>query len=86
MINAVGTSLVAVTVFGLTTAVTYALSGLIDWLLALVVIVSGAAGTMMGAALARRLSKKTGQLTIAFAIVVFAVAAYTLFNSQLFSR
>jgi len=86
MINAVGTSLVAVTVFGLTTAATYAVSGLIDWLLAIVIIASGAMGTLMGAAMARRLSKKTGQLTVAFSIVVFAVAAYTLFNSQLIAR
>jgi uncharacterized membrane protein YfcA len=86
MINAVGTSLVAVTVFGLTTAITYALSGLVDWPLAIVIIGSGAAGALMGAAVARRLSKKTGGLTIAFAFVVFAVAAYTLFNSQLVAR
>src|SRR3546814_18328887 len=31
MINAVGTSLVAVTAFGLTTALNYAFSGLVDW-------------------------------------------------------
>lgn len=86
MINAVGTSLVAVTVFGLTTAITYALSGLLDWLLAIVIIGSGAAGALTGAAFAQRLSEKTGRLTIAFAFVVFAVATYTLFNSQLVAR
>ena len=39
MINAVGSSLVAVTAFGLTTAANYALSGLVDWALAGVFIV-----------------------------------------------
>lgn len=34
MIHAVGTSLVAVTAFGVTTAVNYALAGLIDWTVA----------------------------------------------------
>lgn len=34
MINAIGSSLVAVTAFGLTTAANYAFSGLVDWLLA----------------------------------------------------
>ena len=45
IINAVGTSLVAVTAFGLTTAANYAFSGLIDWALAGVFITGGIAGT-----------------------------------------
>ncbi|MBY6241727.1 sulfite exporter TauE/SafE family protein [Methylosinus sp. Sm6] len=81
MINAVGTSLVAVTIFGLTTALNYATSDLVDWLLAAVLIGSGGVGTLFGVATARRMSKKTGQLTIAFAVVVFAVAAYMLMKS-----
>lgn len=83
LINAVGTSLVAVTIFGLTTALNYAASGLVDWTLAIVVIASGAVGTLFGVAVARRLAKKTGRLTVAFAVVVFAVAAYMLANARL---
>src|SRR3546814_1588186 len=56
MINAVGTSLVAVTAFGLTTALNYAFSGLVDWLLATVFIIGGFAGGFAGAAAAKRLS------------------------------
>src|SRR3546814_5839415 len=41
ILNAVGTSLVAVTAFGLTTALSYAASGLVDWTLASVFIVGG---------------------------------------------
>jgi uncharacterized membrane protein YfcA len=81
MINAIGSSLVAVTAFGLTTAGNYALSGLIDWPLALVFITGGLAGGLFGARLARRLSATKGRLTIVFAGLIFAVAAYMLWRS-----
>ncbi|MBP7339232.1 sulfite exporter TauE/SafE family protein [Niveispirillum sp.] len=80
MINAVGTSLVAVSAFGLTTAVNYALSGLIDWGLAAVFILGGVIGGMAGVALARRLSGK-GVLSSVFAGLIFVVAAYMLWHS-----
>ena len=41
ILNAVGTSLVAVTAFGLTTSFNYALSGMVDWNLAFVFIAGG---------------------------------------------
>ncbi|MFT3966050.1 MAG: sulfite exporter TauE/SafE family protein [Sphingobium sp.] len=78
---AVGTSLVAVTAFGLTTAANYAFSGLIDWPLALLFIVGGAAGSFAGTRLARRLGASTGRLTIVFASLIFAVAVYMLWKS-----
>ncbi|KXU31241.1 hypothetical protein A0J57_02280 [Sphingobium sp. 22B] len=78
---AVGTSLVAVTAFGLTTAANYAFSGLIDWPLALLFIVGGAAGSFAGTRLARRLGASTGRLTIVFASLIFAVAFYMLWKS-----
>ena len=80
MINAVGTSLVAVAAFGLTTAVNYALSGLVDWPLAAVFIAGGIVGGLGGTVLAKRLSGK-GTLTTVFAILIFAVAAYMLWKS-----
>ena len=80
MINAVGTSLVAVTAFGLTTALNYALSGLVDWPLAGVFIAGGIAGGVGGTMLARRLSG-TGSLTTVFAILIFLVAGYMLCKS-----
>lgn len=81
MINAVGTSLVAVTAFGLTTAMNYALSGLIDWPLAAVFIGGGALGSIGGTRLARRLSGG-GQLTTLFAVLILIVAAYMLWQSS----
>ena len=81
MINAIGSSLVAVTAFGLTTAANYALSGLVDWALAGVFIVGGVAGGFLGAGLARRLSGTQGRLMTVFAGLIFVVAAYMLWKS-----
>jgi len=80
MIHAVGTSLMAVTAFGLTTAFNYSLSGLVDWLLAGVFIAGGLLGSTLGARTAKRLSG-SGQLTTVFATLIFAVAAYMLWQS-----
>lgn len=80
MINAVGTSLVAVTAFGLTTAFNYALSGLVDWPLAGAFIVGGMMGSMLGTKSAKRLSG-AGHLTSIFAGLIFVVAAYMLWKS-----
>lgn len=79
MINAVGTSLLAVTAFGLTTALNYAFSSLVDWRLAGVFIAGGVAGGFAGTALAKRLSD-TGALTSVFAGLIFLVAAYMLWR------
>lgn len=81
MLNAVGTSLVAVTAFGLTTTFNYAVSGLVDWGLAAVIIAGGAIGSLGGALIARRLSGPTSHLKTIFAILVFVVAAYMIFRS-----
>lgn len=81
MINAVGSSLVAVAAFGLTTAFNYALSGLIDWLLAGAFIGGGLIGGLVGAGAARRLAGDKGRLTSVFAGLVFVVATYMLWKS-----
>lgn len=81
MLNAVGSSLIAVASFGVTTAASYALSGLIDWPLAGLFIVGGLGGTVLGSAAAKRLSKSRGTLTVVFAALIFLVAAYMLWRS-----
>jgi uncharacterized membrane protein YfcA len=81
MLNAVGTSLMAVTAFGVTTAANYALSGLIDWPLAGAFIAGGLGGSLAGSAAAKRLSERKGMLAIVFAILVFVVALYMLWRS-----
>jgi uncharacterized membrane protein YfcA len=81
ILNAVGTSLVAVTAFGLTTALNYALSGLVDWNLAFVFIAGGVLGSLFGSKIAKQLAGKTGRLTTVFAVLIFVVAGYMLFRS-----
>jgi uncharacterized protein len=78
IMNAVSSSLVAVTAFGLTTAASYAWSGLISWELAGAFIAGGIAGGLIGTRSARRLSVRGGALNIVFAAVIIAVALYML--------
>lgn len=83
MINAVGSSLVAVAAFGLTTAFNYALSGLVDWSLAGVFIGGGIVGGIIGAGISKRLSARKGLLNSVFALLIFLVALYMLWKSWL---
>ena len=78
IINAVSSSLVAVTAFGLTTAASYAWSGLISWQLAGLFIGGGLIGGLVGTRSARLLSERRGALNIVFAAVIIAVAIYML--------
>ena len=80
MINAVGTSLIGVTAFGLTTAVNYAFSGWVDWALAGIFFLGGLAGSLAGTHSAKKLSAG-GQLTSVFSAIIFVVAAYMLWES-----
>ena len=81
IMNAVSSSLVAVTAFGLTTAASYAWSGLISWGLAGLFIAGGIAGGLLGTRLARGLSARRGALNMVFAAVIIAVALYMLLRS-----
>ena len=78
ILNAVGSSLVGVTAFGVTTAANYALSGLVDWTLAAAFVAGGAVGGLIGAAAARTLATKSGGLHVAFATMIAVVACYML--------
>jgi uncharacterized membrane protein YfcA len=80
LIFAIGSSLVSVFAFGLTTAGNYALSGLIDWPLVAYFISGGFAGGLAGRALAERLSGSKGALSKIFAIVVALVGAYVVWK------
>lgn len=76
MIEAVGSSLLAVGAFGLTTAVNYALSGYVSPVIALVFLLGGVSGGWVGAALATRLSQTKAMLTYVFAAVIVLMAVY----------
>lgn len=81
IIFAIGSSLVAVTAFGLTTALNYAISGYVDWLLAAIFIAGGVIGGLAGASLAKKLSSRKGMLNSLFAGLIFVVAAYMIYRS-----
>jgi uncharacterized protein len=81
IMNAVSSSLVAVTAFGLTTAASYAWSGLISWGLAGLFVAGGIGGGLIGSRLARLMSARRGLLNIVFAAVIIAVALYMLARS-----
>ncbi|MGH7023474.1 MAG: sulfite exporter TauE/SafE family protein [Caulobacteraceae bacterium] len=81
ILNAVGSSLLSVGVFGLATAGNYALSGLVDWRLAALFILGGVGGGLIGMRLAVISAKEHGLLVRIFAGVLFAVAGYMLYRS-----
>ena len=81
LINAIGSSLVSVTAFGLTTAVSYAWSGLVDWPLALLFIGGGALGGIIGIRLACHLAGHKSTLTRIFSGIVMAVGLYVVVMS-----
>lgn len=81
MINAVGSSLLAVGTFGLTTAINYGWSGLIDWVVAVEFICGGAIGGVLGTLAAARMAAHKNALNRLFAGVIFAVALYLIYRN-----
>ena len=81
MIEAIGSSLVAVGTFGLTTAISYAVLGLINWLVLLEYTVGGIAGGFAGAYIATRLSTRRAALNYIFSAVIIVVAFYMLYRN-----
>jgi len=81
ILNAVGSSLVAVTAFGLTTAVNYAVSGAVDWILAGVLLCGGVLGGFVGSRSAHALASRKGLLNATFAALIFFVGVYMLVRS-----
>lgn len=73
MAYAVGTSLVVVFALGFTTATSYAMSGLVDWPLAAILVTGGIGGAALGIMLGRRLATYKGLLERVFAITVIVI-------------
>ena len=76
MTAAIGTSLLAVTAFGLSTAASYAVSGLVDWPIVGLMMVGGVAGSLIGIALGKRLAGSKRSLETAFGVMVIGVGLY----------
>ena len=81
LICAIGSSLLAVGAFGLTTAISYGMSGLIDWPVAAEYLAGGLVGGLAGMALATSLAPRKAALNRAFASLVFIVAGYMLYRN-----
>ena len=79
--KAVGTSLVAVAAFGITTAANYATSGLVLCPLAGAFILGGVVGSLAGTRASQAMSAHKGGLNIALAGFVALVGAYVLIRS-----
>jgi uncharacterized membrane protein YfcA len=80
---AVGSSLVAVTAFGLMTAFNYARSGFVDWPLAMSFILGGGMGGAIGAWCASSLGQRKGLLNTLSATVIALTGLYMLYRSFL---
>ncbi|MCR6628648.1 MAG: sulfite exporter TauE/SafE family protein [Magnetospirillum sp.] len=76
MVEAIGSSLLSVGAFGLTTAANYALSRLVDWPVAAAFIGGGFVGGLAGVAAARSLADRRGALNLVYALMVFGVGVY----------
>jgi hypothetical protein len=81
ILNAVGSSLVVVALFGLSAAVNYAASGWVDGAIALAFMIGSVGGGYVGRRGAFVLAGKDGLLHVAFALVIFAVAACILVHA-----
>ena len=78
---AIGTSLVVVSALGLTTATSYATSGLVDWGLTGLLVAGGVGGTLGGITLSKVLGTRKGMLERGFAVIVIAVGGYVIVSS-----
>jgi uncharacterized membrane protein YfcA len=74
--NAIGTSLVAVTAFGASTAASYAASGLVDWSLAALFVAGGIVGSYLGIRAGGALAGRKGAMNFVFGAIVILVGFY----------
>ncbi|MXO65486.1 sulfite exporter TauE/SafE family protein [Altericroceibacterium endophyticum] len=78
---AIGTSLVVVSALGLTTAASYAISGYVDWMLVLWLVLGGVAGSVLGRIAGHHLAARKRLLQTGFALVVSAVGLFVVIQS-----
>lgn len=76
IIDAIGTSLLPVSAFGLTTAIRYSLEAQIQWFVSILFIVGGIGGGFAGTKLSVKLPR--GKLSKVFSILLVAVALFMI--------
>ncbi len=79
IIHAIGTSLVSVSSFGITTAARYLVAGQVDILLAALLIVGGIIGGYFGSKTSEKIPKEF--LVKIFAVLLFTVAVYIMIQT-----
>ena len=79
IIQAIGTSLVSVSSFGLTTAARYFVAEQVDLLVALLLILGGVVGGYFGVKTSEKIPKE--KLSKVFAVLLFAVATYIVITT-----
>lgn len=78
--NAIGTSLVAITVFGAATAGTYAWSGEVVWKTVGLFVGGGIAGSILGQWIGTRMANKRSVLQSIFAGFVILIGIFTIYK------
>jgi uncharacterized membrane protein YfcA len=83
LLNAIGSSLVSVTAFGVTTASSYAISGLVDWRIAALFVAGGAVGGFAGIQAAKLFAGRKRALSLVFAGIVISVGIYVVVTAPM---
>ncbi len=81
MANATASSLLSVALFGAATSANYALSGLVDWRLAGLLLAGGVVGGLLGLIVAKRLAAQAPLARRLFAGMILMVAAYVAWRA-----
>jgi uncharacterized membrane protein YfcA len=81
MANATASSLLSVALFGAATSANYAISGLVDWRLAGLLLAGGVAGGVIGLFAAKALSTRARLARSLFALLILIVAAYVAWRA-----
>ncbi len=76
MANATASSLVSVSIFGAATSANYAMSGLVDGRLILLLLAGGVLGGVVGILISKWLAGRLRTARLAFAVMILAVAGF----------
>lgn len=80
IIDAIGTSLLPVSAFGLTTAIRYSLEGQIQWLVSVLFIMGGIGGGFVGTRLSTKIDRE--RLGKMFSIILILVALFIIVKTS----